>query len=1435
MPSRRPRRLILIAALTVVAVSLTMVLWRVMIGSRSSRGADPDLVADSAAMREARTDEERIAVVRGFVVERKPAALPLLASWARQEGGLEFRLACVRALGEMGDARAAHDLGTLARTLQIRPEVRTAAVTALGTMPEERALPHLAFILTNEKQDDALRLAAMQSIARYDSGEATALLGQATADDAIEVGTAAVAALAQRKTAEATDQLVAAMRSLDPRIRAVAVAELGQRREAPAQAAVAQAASDPDETVRLEALKSIRMADAAAAEKMLNATDKRAGVPARLEVAKAIHRAPNVKLAAALLHLLDDLPRAEVQAVQELRREVRDGLLAMGGEALAPVLAAALEGECDAPAEQVAVEVCRALGRPAVEPIVAGILRWELFPDPEELKMWIEVLGDLGEPAALPAFNRALAQDIAGMADVVAAARARIEKRNGAPLPPCAPDAGILSEPPDLARAVLLAAPPAFHLPEHADSAGVPENGVVRFVLSQAMERPAREALTASSWRDPLPEGAGGVREAPSPDRLFDLEIEMPRRNGAWQPHFIAYAHNYNKMNHHGRLVSESRGPGGEVRLKIELFAQQDQWILGGYGEYELTFPNGQMQFAGSYRGHFNHDARQGTLAGACWQMNWLETGYPRFAAGEHPRLLFREFHLDALRERARTEFGREVLRVLRQKLAAQKRLFQERVDWVTTWAPGMHLATGHGLLAHLFGDAEHGRRAAALVMERTTTIPYGGEHGERYPPAWLTSPYGYDMAHAFLSPEQLMTANTFYGRFCKGFIFSCPIGCMGNLNARGAYQVPGLTALSLVGEPGPFDYARPWKPAGATVFAGEAPPARESGAPVNDPRPNALIAEWLILGPVPVPQGGAPLEALGPIEKLRARPGLAVETAQGRREFQPLPPEWVQETGGSPKARTIRIVTAQPGAAHYLYCELQNERRLEGLLDWKAFLALGSSRVWLDGREMSNRALLLLEPGRHRMVAEVQGAGFSPYLFSANARVALALQKLHDWQYALREEAEKRHETTGQMTQMEWSLDMCRHTFRDVLRRQAEEIRVSGSYVRGTLMLASAVRMATGEQLYVDTPSAVTAAPRACLPYLSPEELCFAMGLAPPNLQPALVAEFNRRFLPGKLHDLDCILLVAALVNYPLHIQPSPLPGVDDKMLANREAFNVSFLAGGESDLQVQAALRDEKPRLVGPEVFVPRAGALSLRGYGGQWVTCGPAPDRGRYEAVVEIEGATDDGPCRVLDFQSDPRGTGFASLDMSPVYARKDAAAVSAQRQVAVDYSGRSGAELLLVVRDRIRGPGRKTWTLPVGVGFVDLGDKTYCARRLSTPRAHEWLYVIQSQPRADAQGKPQNEFVLRSAHGAAAARGAILSPAACEVSLVATTTKGTLPVIRAAATEQDVEFLVVLTMQKGTPPPVSCETQGAETVIQVGPQKVRVTAGGMSLAK
>jgi len=39
------------------------------------------------------------------------------------------------------------------------------------------------------------------------------------------------------------------------------------------------------------------------------------------------------------------------------------------------------------------------------------------------------------------------------------------------------------------------------------------------------------------------------------------------------------------------------------------------------------------------------------------------------------------------------------------------------------------------------------------------------------------------------------------------------------------------------------------------------------------------------------------------------------------------------------------------------------------------------------------------------------------------------------------------------------------------------------------------------------------------------------------------VVGEFNRRFLPDKLHRLGCLELIAAFVHYPLSVTPRP-PG---------------------------------------------------------------------------------------------------------------------------------------------------------------------------------------------------------------------------------------------------------------------------------------------------
>jgi hypothetical protein len=242
-----------------------------------------------------------------------------------------------------------------------------------------------------------------------------------------------------------------------------------------------------------------------------------------------------------------------------------------------------------------------------------------------------------------------------------------------------------------------------------------------------------------------------------------------------------------------------------------------------------------------------------------------------------------------------------------------------------------------------------------------------------------------------------------------------------------------------------------------------------------------------------------------------------------------------------------------------------------------------------------------------------------------------------------------------------------------------------------------------------------------------------------------------------------------------------------------------------------------------------------LLLRGLGGDWITNGPSPNRGRYEALVEVEGASNAGPCRVLDFQSDKAGTATLSLEMSSAYRREDGQPIEARRLVAVDYTGRSGAELLMVILDRVRGPGKKAWTLPTGAGAVDHGDKTYHAERLATNVAHAWKWVVESQPRQDAEGKPRNEFVLRGARGGASARGVILRPAGCEITLVPTITKGTLPVLRISSDAGTAEFLAVLTLQKGAPPPVSCEGEAPNATIKAGKQKVLIAEGGISFEK
>jgi len=160
------------------------------------------------------------------------------------------------------------------------------------------------------------------------------------------------------------------------------------------------------------------------------------------------------------------------------------------------------------------------------------------------------------------------------------------------------------------------------------------------------------------------------------------------------------------------------------------------------------------------------------------------------------------------------------------------------------------------------------------------------------------------------------------------------------------------------------------------------------------------------------------------------------------------------------------------------------------------------------------------------------------------------------------------------------------------------------------------------------------------------------------------------------------------------------------------------------------------------------------------------------------------------------------------------------VDAERHFAVDYSGEAGAPALYVVSDRVTGDHEKLWTLTVpGVG----PDR----KRTQPP------------PKVEIDG---SRFTIRL--GDASLTGVFLAPADVNIQRVAKNidnykweSKGNTfwrQVMREglAASGPDGtqgDFLVVMTLQRGDPPPIEIQAPGMDGVVRVGGRTIRFDAG------
>jgi hypothetical protein len=713
--------------------------------------------------------------------------------------------------------------------------------------------------------------------------------------------------------------------------------------------------------------------------------------------------------------------------------------------------------------------------------------------------------------------SRALAQDVEGIEAIVAEAHKRICRREGRSLPAPVPEAGLLADPPGPGAYQPLRRGAVPVTPYKPGPGPVPDDGVVRLTL------------------------AGGLTWSDKPGRSgrFDLEIELLRRDGKWQDRFFANSVSFSKRAHEGRLIS-AKPRAGTTELQVEVAFDNDLWRAAAFGRYTIQLDRQDGRTIAKYRGFCNEEPVSGSVEVAAWPVDWRDPAVGELAPGEHPRLLFRPADLEAVRNRARTPFGRRILAALRQRLAGRKKLYRTELKYVTNWQPGIDAAIGHGFLAALFDDAAHGRRAVQLVLPRTFTAPYRGEHGERWPEPLARYPFAFDLAYNWFSQQQRQ--NVLRSRCHMSMEFSRRAGPLGVFAVtRGVYSVPGTTALALLKEQGP-SWVRPPKEPDPVIEL----PAQEDlptdNVPVMSFRPGQPLSDWLIAGSVPGPQKG--LDGLG--EQVRQghfQIGDSLALAGGGEiTFRRLDDDAVRGLEDLPTNQKFLFV---PNAGQddwsVLYAVLRAKETTCFRLPTGAKFASRHSRIWIDGRHIEFASIVALAPGLHRIAMEIRGNVILPYFHDYRLGYARAEWLRYAWEQDKWQAERRLHHTTGQMSDMPYILERCIVGTRISLRRNLSgprgKAKRRGQY-GGSIQwpFVSALWIATGRGLWPDTPIILAEGTEKASPRnVSDRMLCFSMGLAPEPVRTQLAREFDRRFAGDRIHRLDCLELIGALVNYPI------------------------------------------------------------------------------------------------------------------------------------------------------------------------------------------------------------------------------------------------------------------------------------------------------------
>jgi cyclophilin family peptidyl-prolyl cis-trans isomerase/HEAT repeat protein len=158
----------------------------------------------------------RAFAARGLGVLKEPAGVDVLIAQASRAGETHAAVSAVRALGQIGDARATAPLLKLLQQGELHPNIRLETVIALGALRAESATPALHDLLTSPWP--SLRAAALRAVSETDPENFVLLLSGLDPDPHWSVRAALADALAALPSASAVERVRAMLQDEDQRV-----------------------------------------------------------------------------------------------------------------------------------------------------------------------------------------------------------------------------------------------------------------------------------------------------------------------------------------------------------------------------------------------------------------------------------------------------------------------------------------------------------------------------------------------------------------------------------------------------------------------------------------------------------------------------------------------------------------------------------------------------------------------------------------------------------------------------------------------------------------------------------------------------------------------------------------------------------------------------------------------------------------------------------------------------------------------------------------------------------------------------------------------------------------------------------------------------------------------------------------------------------------